>query len=394
MSVKNYILKITLVAALTISLVASAAAAKGLLEDLGITEPGGAKLISNTDISETSKLKVIEGEYSGKLGFTNLRRLRMATYSVDSAVDVIALFDSFEAGLVEDGWKLKSKSLIKGNSTVAMSNEREGLLLLQSDISSKNNSRAFTVTLLVCDVIQGGTGNAGDDIPRFNVDESPQGDSGSPTLPSGQPLSVPPARWLKVETTNSDINARLRSGNTLEVHLKTSADDPGKLTRAADGMVLSLTPGLQLSELVLPGTIPITMEATKGSLNLVYDFSPFERPASQKVESTGAPVTMGGFPLVSETHILKVLGGKVDISASRVEGGVLNIDCTGGDVSLELPKNASATLDIEAPSSKIKNMTGVQPTSESENKTQIKFGEGKAQISVKAVNGTVRLVLK
>ena len=394
MKVRHYILVITLAATLIISGLTPASAAKSLRDKLGLPVPTGAILVNETDLSPGSLLKSVEDEYASKLGVSDLRRLIMVTYSVDASIDIPELFDSYEAKLLKDGWKSRMKSVNKGGSTIALSSEKDGLIILQSDPVLRKNSRQFTITWLLCDVGLDSLRNSGADVPKIEVDDPSFGstnNSAAPRIPSGQPLSIPPARWMKLETTNSDINARLRSGNTLEVHLKSSADDVGKLIRAADGIILTLFPKLQVSEIILPGTIPITVETTGGSLKLASDFSSFERPASLRVVSTGAPVSLEDFPLVSETHIIKVVGGKVEVSTSRVEGGVLNIDCTGGDVVLGLPKNASATLNIEAPSGKIKNYTGVQPVSESGNKMRLKLGDGKAQISVKAVNGTVHI---
>jgi hypothetical protein len=74
-----------------------------------------------------------------------------------------------------------------------------------------------------------------------------------------------------------------------------------------------------------------------------------------------------------------------------VQGGKLRIEVTGGDFTMVLPKDASATLEVIALSSKLQNQTGIDPIKISGDRTTLQMGAGKAQISVQVIKGQICL---
>ena len=112
-------------------------------------------------------------------------------------------------------------------------------------------------------------------------------------------------------------------------------------------------------------------------------------PVKLSVVSTGAPVVLESFPLTSGIHTVKAIGGQARITLSAVQGGVLEVEVTGGDLILTLPRDSSAALDATVLSGKIQNFTGVEPVSETSDHASLRLGDGKAEIFLRAINGTV-----
>jgi predicted membrane protein len=72
-----------------------------------------------------------------------------------------------------------------------------------------------------------------------------------------------------------------------------------------------------------------------------------------------------------------------------VTGGSLVIEVQGGDVTITLPANASVSMDVSVISGKIQNSATTDAPSG--DKLSFRMGDGKAQITIKAVNGSVNI---
>lgn len=200
---------------------------------------------------------------------------------------------------------------------------------------------------------------------------------------------MPPSEKLYLRATGSMIKARILDQNTAEIRLASPLDDAGKLVRAGELLSLELTPRVIVDEIILPGAVPIVIEITDGSLALKGGSGPQDKVARLSVIATSAPTTLESFPLVSGAHSVKVVGDKVSVALSQVQGGSFEAEVTGGDLALLLPKDASAKLDVSAPSGKIENLTGIAPQESAADHLKLQVGGGKATITLKAINGTV-----
>jgi hypothetical protein len=211
-----------------------------------------------------------------------------------------------------------------------------------------------------------------------------------PGILVGQPISIPPSEKLNIQAVKSAVSARFGSQNTVDIELSGNASDTGDLTRTQDGrLLLALAPRLPIDEITLPANVPVLLELTEGSLALTGGPGANGRPMKLNIISTGAPVSLDYFPLVSGTHSIKVVGKSVDVVFSQVQGGNLDIEVQGGNISLNFPKSASASLALSAPSGKIQNLTGIEPQKASEDAMALQIGNGSASVSAKAINGTV-----
>ena len=385
------------------------AAPKSLMENLGLPIYPGAKLVTEGTLTAGQLLNDILRAYGPLLGLHDVERVSNARYSLEPQTDSQKVFEFFEPAIGEHGWKKNFENLENKNITAVFFNEGMGLLYLDIDPPGAGD-REFTVMRVFGKIdpskairqqkessapmapagrtaaqLMGG-GNA----PSQEVNSSYQSES---RIPLSQPISLPPSQRLHVKFATSDIRAKITDRNTAEITLQSQADNPGDLQRFGERLVLEVTPKVGLDEVLLPSNVPLLIELTDGSLTLTTGPNPADRPVKLSIRSTGAPVTLQSFPLVSGVHMIKSLGAEVDIMFSVAEGGSMDVEVTGKALTVVLPRNSSATLDAFASSGKIDNQTGIQPEESSENHIKFRMGAGKASITLRAINGTVCIKL-
>lgn len=361
---------------------------KSLLEELGLPIYPGSKLASESVIPAGPILDQIEEEYGQMFAVTDLKQVSLVTYALDSDADSSDVLKFYDPAMANQKWKaiVQSSDRQGGASSVLINDKLPGLLIINIDSPSKS-SRQMTFLRVIGSVNTSALAGLNSRVPQ-KVGEMVG--SLRPGILVGQPISVPPSEKLNIQAVKSVVTARFGSQNTVDIELSGNASDTGDMTRTQDGrLLLALAPKLPIDEITLPANVPVLLELTEGSLALTGGSGPNGRPTRLNVISTGAPVSLDYFPLVSGTHSIKVVGKSVDVVFSQVQGGNLDIEAQGGNISLSLPKNASTSLALSAPSGKIQNLTGVEPQKTSADAMALQIGDGKAAISAKAINGTV-----
>jgi len=372
---------------------------KGLMENLGLPIYPGSKLVTEGTLTAGQLLNDMLSAYGPLLGLHDVERVSIARYSLDPKTESEQVFKSFEPAIGEHGWKKTSTELEGKNITAVYFNEGMGLLYLDIDPPGAGD-REFTVMRVFGKVDpskavrqQKESGLVGLMADREMPGESAASYQQQSRIPTNQPISLPPSQRLHVKFATSDIRAKILDRNTAEISLQSKSDDPGELQRLGERLVLAVTPKVGVDEVLLPSNVPLLIELTDGSLTLTTGPNPADRPLKLSIISTGAPVTLQSFPLVSGVHRIKSLGGEVDVILSVAEGGALDVEVTGKALTFVLPRSASATLDAFASSGKIDNLTGIQPEESSDNHMKFRMGAGKAEITLRAINGTVCIKL-
>ena len=384
------------------------AAPKSLMENLGLPIYPGAKLVTEGTLTAGQLLNDMLSAYGPLLGLHDVERVSNARYALDPQTESQQVFKFYEPAIGDHGWKKTFEDLEQKNITALFFNEGMGLLYLDIDPPGAGD-REFTIMRVFGKVDpskavrrQKESDRAAPSGPAASQlmvggNIAPEQSSGyhqsQSRIPVSQPISLPPSQRLHVKFATSDIRARIMDRNTAEISLQTQAVDPGELVRLGERLVLAVTPKVGVDEVLLPSSVPLLLELTDGSLTLTTGPNPSDRPVKLSIISTGAPVTLQSFPLVSGMHMIKSLGGEVDIIFSVAEGGALDVEVTGKALTVVLPKSASATLDAFASSGKIENLTGIQPEESSENHMKFRMGAGKASITLRVINGTVCIKL-
>ena len=192
----------------------------------------------------------------------------------------------------------------------------------------------------------------------------------------------------QIQSTKSKISARFEGQKTVQLNLFSKSADVGEINRTPDGrLLLTLTPGLNVEEIVLPGSVPVLLEPTEGSLAVTCGNGLNERPSRLSIRSTNAPVKLDSMPLLSGTHSIIVIGKSADVTLSQVLGGVLDVETQSGNITIGIPAKTSASVEASVVSGKIQNLiTPDQPQGDTLN---FKMGDGKAKITMRATSGNV-----
>lgn len=383
----HLVVTISIALSLIAGMHSAGAGAKSLLEELGLPQFPGTKLLTEVNMPDKGMLSSMMEGMGPMLGIVDVKQVFVAGYSLDSKTDAENVFKFYEPSLSDHDWKFVIRSLDREDSTAILSNEKNGILIITMD-SPGDRERELTIMHIVGKIDPSKITKANAKLPDMLSGMVTKATS---SIPIDQPIHVPPAESLQVKATRSDIKARILDNNTAELRVGLGTNDPGKLARNDDDLVMTLTPKLDVEMLTLPGTIPTRIELTEGSLKLSGGPGPNDRPVKLTVTSTGAPVTFEHYSLVSGTHTVKVDGSDAQIVLSQACGGNLEVEIIRGDLTLTLPKDASAQIDISAPSLRIENRTGVEPAKSSADSMTIRMGSGKTAISVHAVNGNVSI---
>ena len=383
------------------------AARSSLMETLGLPIFPGAKLVTEGSLSAGQLLNDMLSAYGPILGLHDVERVSNARYALDPQTESLKVFKFYEPAISERGWKKTFKeNLEEKNITAVFFNEGMGLLYLDIDPPGTGD-REFTVMRVFgkvdpskalrqqkeADAAAAASPGPAQLLGGGNIPQPSSNYQFESRIPTGQPISLPPSQRLHVKFATSDIRARITDRNTAEISLQQQSQDPGELQRLGERLVLAVTPKVGVDEVLLPSNVPLLIELTEGSLTLTTGPNPSDRPVKLSVISTGAPVTLQSFPLVSGVHMIKSLGGEVDIFFSVVEGGALDVEVTGKALTVVVPRNSSANVDAFASSGKIENLTGIQPAESAENHMKFTMGAGKALIALRAINGTVCIKL-
>jgi len=356
---------------------------KSLFKELGLPEFPGAKLVTEINL-EGKQLGSLAEEFCPFLGLSDMKQVSILTYSISSAVNAQEVFKFYEPSLAKPDWKTIIRSFDGDNALAILFNEKMGLFVMRVD-PPKEKDREMTMMRITGRIDPSKI--AGPNPPDFPWRMRPAWSASK--IPVGQAISVPPSEKLYLRATGSMVKARILDQNTAEIRLASQSDDAGKLVRTGELLSLELTPRVIVDEIILPGAVPVVLEITDGSLALKGGSGPQDKVARLSVIATSAPTTIESFPLVSGAHSVKVVGDKVSVALSQVQGGSFEVEVTGGDLALLLPKDASAKLDVSAPSGKIENLTGIAPQESAADHLKLQVGEGKATITLKAINGTV-----
>ena len=373
---------------------ASADSQEGLLEELGLPALPGAKLLTQRSLPSGKLLDDIIEVYGPLLGLSDVRHVSIVTYAIEPAAEARQVFKFYEPTMSEQDWKTMFCDFEDNSATIILVNEKKGMLYMDID-SPGGADRELTLMKVFGKLDPSKVASPGGKLPdqiktvvrNALPNRAPGSVQVASRIPTGQPISIPPSEKLHIRSTRSEIRASVVDRNTAEIQLAFRADDPGELLRVDERLVLALTPKLAVTEVILPSTIPLLIELTEGSLDLSCE--PGGPPVKLSVVSTGAPVVLESFPLTSGIHTVKAIGGQARITLSAVQGGVLEVEVTGGDLILTLPRDSSAALDATVLSGKIQNFTGVEPVSETSDHASLRLGDGKAEISLRAIGGTV-----
>lgn len=364
------------------------------LEKMGFQRLPGSRFITETNLPAGKLLDDLVKDMAPWLGFKEMTGLNVVVYGIDPSRSAQSIYGFYEPTINSQEWNTMVRSFEDGGMAV-LYNVDKGMLIMTVDPSGKPD-REMTFTRIVGKIDSSTLANPDQKLPglveKMVSSAVVSAENGSDMkaaskIPIGQPISVSPAERLHLKATMSDITAKVLNQNTAEIRFASRVDDPGVLMRTDDRLVLELTPKVQIDEMVLPGTIPLLLELTEGSLTLSGGPGPNDKPERLRVIATGAPVSINSIPLTSGSYAVKSIKGYVQISLSEVKGGSLEVEVTGGDLTLTLPRETSAKVNISAPSGKIQNFV----TADQPNGDQLSFqmGGGKATISLKAVNGTV-----
>lgn len=379
----------TIIFLITAMALAAAASADGLLDELGMPVPPDAKLVSEGNLTQGEVLNEIVDIYGPLLGLSDVQRVANVVYAIESKADAGKIIKSCQPGLAEKGWKPFSSNFEHGGVTAILYNEAKGIIYM--DVNAPGSDRRFTVMRVYGKVDPAKAANPGERWPqqaRLMTKQAAPGAEIAAKIPLGQAIAIPPSERLHVKSTRSTVRARVADRNTAELRLLAKLD-PGELVRVDDRLMLALTPGIDVEEIILPSNFPLLLELTDGWLLLNGGPNSNDRPSRLNVISTGAAVAVESLPLVSGQHAIKSLGGEVRVALSEVAGGSLDIEVTGKNIMVAFPRNASASLDVMAQSGRIENLTGLEMSGRPDNHFAIKMGAGKAEISLRAINGTV-----
>lgn len=373
-------------------------AVAGSMESLGLPTLPDATLVTEINVPPGNLLDALARDYGPWLGFSSLRQVNAFIYGINLTRSSQEIYGFYDPTITQQNWKTMVKSFDKGRALAVLYNEQNGMLIINIEPPSREDRHA-TIVRIFGTMDPTRVANPEQKLPDLfkRVVESAVPDStggnvrGASRIPTGQPISVPPSDRLHIRSTRSEIKAQVFDRSTVEVRLPSRADDAGELVRIEDRLVLALTPKLAVSEIILPGAVPILLEPTEGSLTLSCGPGQNDRPVRLNVASTGAAVTLRGFPLLSGTHVVKSVGGEVGITLSTAQAGVLTAEVTGRDLTLAVPRNASARVTATVTSGRIDNLTGVQPQDSGPDRMSLLFGTGKAEITLRAVNGRIRI---
>jgi hypothetical protein len=380
-----------------VALLANVCGAAQLLQ-MDIPRLPDSKLVTEINLPEGAILDSLAREYGQWLGMSDLKQISATMYSIapkTNSADVLGFYDTFIAA---QNWKTVVRSLENKSGAAILYNEKNGMLIIQVDPPGKADRQATVVRIFgVMDPSK--MSNPEVRLPGLfqRVVEGSKPDASAPVqpgsmrIPADQPIAIPPSGRLDVKSTRSDINARLVGRNTAKLSVADGMNDTGELTRVDDRLVLTLSPKLPVAELSLPCAVPVLLEPTEGSLLVTFSSNPDSLPARLSVVSTGAPVTIDGLPLISGTHSVKSLGGEVNVRLSAAQGGVLNVETTGKNLTINLPRNSSAVVEASVTAGHIENQTGVQPDHPSADRIGLKFGAGNAKVTLKAVSGDLKI---
>jgi hypothetical protein len=365
-------------------------------ENLGLPTLPDATLVTEISLSPGNLLDALARDYGPWLGFSSLRQVNAFIYNINPTRSSQEIFGFYGPAIAQQNWKTMVKSFDKGRALAVLYNEQNGMLIINIEPPGREDRQA-TIVRIFGKMDPTKVANPEMKLPdlfKRVVESAAPGSTGADVrgasrIPTGQPISVPPSSRLHVKSTRSEIRAQVFDRTTVEVRLASRSDDPGELVRIEDRLVLALTPKLAVSELILPGAVPILLELTEGSLTLSCGPGPNDRPVRLNVASTGAGVTLDAFPLISGTHMVKSVGGEVRIALSAAQGGVLTAEVTGRDLTVAIPKNASARVTATVTSGRIDNLTGVQPQDSGPDRMSLQFGAGKAEIALRAINGRI-----
>jgi len=365
---------------------------------LGLPTLPDATLVTEINLPPGNLLDALARDYGPWLGFSSLRQVNAFIYNINPTRSSQEIFGFYGPTIAQQNWKTMVKSFDKGRALAVLYNEQNGMLIINIEPPGREDRQA-TIVRIFGKMDPTKVANPEQKLPDLfkRVVESAPPDStggtvrGASRIPTGQPISVPPSDRLHIKSTRSEIKARVFDRTTAEVRLASRADDPGELVRIEDRLVLALTPKLAVSELILPGAVPILLEPTEGSLTVSCGPGPNDRPVRLNVASTGAGVTLDAFPLVSGTHMVNSVRGDVRITLSTAQGGVLTAEVTGTDLTVAIPRNASARVTATVTSGRIDNLTGVQPQDSGPDHVSLLFGAGTAEITLRAVNGNIHI---
>lgn len=380
---------------------AIAAPQGNLLDEVGLRMLPGSRVVMEANIPPGKLMNSIAREYGSWLGLSELKQVGIITLAIDQNAPTQKLLNFYEPSIAEPTWQTIAKSVEKDGAMAIVYSETKGMLVMNFDPPGKKGRQLTIVRVLGKldpDKLSRSERSLPDRIRQWiNGPFGPEGESGLPEtvarIPAGKPISIPPAKWLQIKTLRSDIKASVRSQNTVTINVAEKGDDNGELVRTNTGLVVSTAPQLLVDSIQLPSATPVILQITEGSLTLAGNLNPNDRPSKLDVIATSAPVTLDGFPLISGNHSVKSIGGDVNILLSQASGGSLEVEATGNDLTITLPQNASAQIEAAATSGKVQNLTGIQPIKSGSDYISLKMGDGKAAISLQAVNGTVSIKL-
>jgi hypothetical protein len=358
-----------------------------LLDSMQLGEFPNSKLISEINLVESKQLDEIEKQFGSLFGMSDIKEINQLIYRIDPDVEAQQIYEFFQLAIEKQGWQTITSSFGKSKSTGIFYLENQGVFILTIGPQG-DKERKLTLIRIYGEVEPSKIGLKS--LPG-EIIEALNATSDQPNrIPIGQTISVPPSEKLYIISTGSNINAQIAEGNTVELDLGPRATDAGKLIRTNEVLTLDLEPKANIESITIPSAVPVSFKLTDGSLTIRSDF--FQgKIAKLVIDSTGAPILIESLPLIAGEHSLKVVGDrlKVDVGFSKVEGGTFSIDTTGADVTLTLPKKASAKVEAFTTSGNIENLTNATAIESSKDSLKLQFGDGKAVISLKAVKGTV-----
>ncbi|MHB1455694.1 MAG: DUF4097 family beta strand repeat-containing protein [Armatimonadota bacterium] len=372
-----------------------------LLDEIGLPLLPGSKIIMEANIPPGKLMDSIAREYGSWLGLSELKQVGIITLSLDQNIPVQQVLRFYEPSIAEPTWKTIAKSLDNGSAMAIVYNDKRGMLVINIDPVGKND-RQLTIVRVLGKLDPSKIARSERSLPDrirqwISGPFGPAGESGLPEtvarIPGGKPISIPPAKWLQIKTLRSNIKVNAKSQNTVTIFVKDKDNDYGELVRTNTGLVIATSPQLLVDSIQLPSSIPIILQITEGSLVYGGGFNPNDRPANLDIIATSAPVIIDGFPLISGIHTIKSVGGDVEISLSQVTAGKMEVEVTGNDIILTLPADTSAQIEAAVTSGKVQNLTGVKPIKSGSDFVNLKMGDGKAAISIQAVNGTISIKL-
>lgn len=400
----RFIFRIVLLALLVLSLSAGifAGSLNSLLKQIGLPEYPGSNLTTELNLPAGKLLDELAKEVGPWLGFQELKAINVLVYGIDSVKPSRDVFAFYEQAMEKEQWNTLASSFRKEDGMAVLYNENKGMLIMNIDPAGRQD-RELTLIRAAGKMDPGSVADPTQKLPSLmekmvtaalGSESAGSGMTAVSKIPIGQPISVLPSGRLHLKATRSDIKASVLSQNTAEIQFASRVDDPGELTRTDDRLVLALTPKVQVEEILLPGTIPLLIEITEGSLTLSGGPGPNDRPVDLSIVSTGAPVMLEQFPLISGTIAIRSVGGEIRADLSRTQGGTLMLQVTGQDVILSLTKDASVGICVHADKiEKIENLTGLEPRESSANQMILQAGADKgAEIDITVSGGIARIM--